>query len=52
MDNYSTETTAHTLAFILGHLALFPDIQEKVYDETRKVWPDDKHVMSTENVCH
>ena len=42
IHNYSIETTAHTLAFILGHLALFPDIQEKLYDETRSVWPGEQ----------
>ncbi|TCD69149.1 Ubiquitin fusion degradation protein 4 [Steccherinum ochraceum] len=37
------ETTAHTLCFALGLLALFPDEQDKVYEEILKVIPGDKN---------
>ncbi|KAG8773179.1 hypothetical protein FRC15_002220 [Serendipita sp. 397] len=30
------ETTAHSLAFVMGLLALYPDIQEKLYQHIRK----------------
>ncbi|KAG8801083.1 hypothetical protein FRC17_006727, partial [Serendipita sp. 399] len=30
------ETTAHTLAFCLGFLALYPDIQQKLYEHIRE----------------
>lgn len=36
------QTTAHTLCFALGLLALFPGEQEKVYEEVLKVIPGDK----------
>ncbi|KAF7326020.1 F-box domain-containing protein [Mycena kentingensis (nom. inval.)] len=34
------ETTAHTLAFAAAYLALYPDIQRKIYEETVALWPD------------
>jgi cytochrome P450 len=44
------ETTAHTLAFILGHLALYPDVQAKVFEEVRTLWPDEERVLLAEDV--
>ncbi|KAF8524179.1 cytochrome P450 [Gautieria morchelliformis] len=43
------ETTAHTLAFILGHLALYPDVQAKVFEEVRTLWPDEQRVLLAED---
>ena len=39
LTRYS-ETSAHTLCFALVLLALHPDIQERVYEEARRLWPD------------
>lgn len=47
----SVETTAHTLTFLLGHLALFPDVQRKVFEEVQRVWPEEQNVVAAENVC-
>ncbi|KAF8605367.1 cytochrome P450 [Ceratobasidium sp. AG-I] len=36
------ETTAHTLAFLLGLLALYPDVQDKLVQHIAKVQPGDR----------
>lgn len=36
------KTTAHTLCFTFGLLALYPDEQEKLYQEVLKYIPGDK----------
>ena len=36
----NSETSAHTLCFAVLLLALHPDIQERVYEEARQLWPD------------
>ena len=51
LTNFVTETTAHTLSFILGHLALYPDVQAKVFEEIQSIWPDDQHVLQAEEVA-
>ncbi|KAJ7468042.1 cytochrome P450 [Mycena latifolia] len=33
------QTSAHSLSFAVALLALYPDIQQKVYEETVKLWP-------------
>ena len=33
-------TSAHTLCFAILLLALHPDIQERVYEEARRLWPE------------
>ncbi|KAL0572316.1 hypothetical protein V5O48_009638 [Marasmius crinis-equi] len=33
------ETSAHTLAFTFAYLALYPEVQEKLFQEACKVWP-------------
>ncbi|KAJ7061003.1 cytochrome P450 [Mycena amicta] len=35
------ETTAHTLVFAVGLLALYPDVQRKIHREALELWPDD-----------
>ena len=39
------ETSANTLAFAIAALAVYPDIQQKLHEESRRVWPtlDDIH---------
>ncbi|KIJ55488.1 hypothetical protein M422DRAFT_151985 [Sphaerobolus stellatus SS14] len=44
-----SETSAHTMSFVLAHLALYPDKQEKVYEEVRNVWSQDEDVVAAEN---
>ena len=40
-NNYGvSQTTAHTLAFTLGLLALYPDEEEKLYQEIKSVLAD------------
>ncbi|KAF7351367.1 Cytochrome P450 [Mycena sanguinolenta] len=34
------ETTAHSLSFAVALLALYPDVQQKIYEETCALWPD------------
>ncbi|KAI0266552.1 cytochrome P450, partial [Gloeopeniophorella convolvens] len=34
------ETSAHTLSFALVLLALYPEAQQKIFDETRELWPE------------
>ncbi|KAJ7468050.1 cytochrome P450 [Mycena latifolia] len=34
------ETSAHSLSFSVALLALYPDIQQKIYEETVKLWPN------------
>ncbi|KAG9309959.1 cytochrome P450 [Chiua virens] len=35
------ETSAHTLCFAFVLLALYPDVQQKLYEEVSRVWPGD-----------
>ncbi|KAF8517917.1 cytochrome P450 [Hysterangium stoloniferum] len=42
------ETTAHTASFILAHLALYPDVQNRVFEEVKKVWPRYEDIQSAE----
>ncbi|GJJ11458.1 hypothetical protein Clacol_005691 [Clathrus columnatus] len=39
------ETSAHTLSFILAHLALYPEVQNKVYEEIIGVWPTEEDAI-------
>ncbi|KAF5358819.1 hypothetical protein D9758_008564 [Tetrapyrgos nigripes] len=34
------ETTANTMSFICAVLALYPGIQQKVFEETKSIWPN------------
>ncbi|KAF7360213.1 Cytochrome P450 [Mycena venus] len=34
------ETSAHSLSFAVGLLALYPAVQQKIYKETMRIWPD------------
>ncbi|KAF8637853.1 hypothetical protein AX17_002479 [Amanita inopinata Kibby_2008] len=34
------ETTAHSLCFAIGLLAIHPEVQEKAYSEVYRLWPD------------
>ncbi|KAJ7118625.1 cytochrome P450 [Mycena crocata] len=34
------ETSAHSLSFAVALLALYPDVQRKIYEETLRIWPD------------
>ncbi|KAF8235020.1 cytochrome P450 [Tricholoma matsutake] len=34
------ETTANTLSFALALLALYPDVQQRLYEESCRLWPD------------
>jgi len=34
------ETTAHSLTFAMGLLALYPDVQRKMYEEALALWPN------------
>jgi len=38
------------MSFILAHLALYPNIQSKVYDEVRSAWPHNEDVVAAEDV--
>lgn len=38
-----TKTTAHTLAFTFGLLALYPDEQEKLFQQIKEVLADGRH---------
>ena len=33
-------------------MALFPDVQSKVFEEVRSLWPDERHVFEAEDVSH
>lgn len=37
---FITETSAHSLCFSVLLLALYPDVQQKVYEEVLRLWPD------------
>ncbi|KAJ7468028.1 cytochrome P450 [Mycena latifolia] len=34
------ETSAHSLSFAVALLALYPDIQQQIFEETLRIWPD------------
>ncbi|EJD41255.1 cytochrome P450 [Auricularia subglabra TFB-10046 SS5] len=34
------ETSAHTLTFAFALLAMHPEVQDKIYDEAKRLWPD------------
>lgn len=36
------ETTAHTLCYVYALLALYPDVQEELYQHIKTVCPDGK----------
>jgi len=40
------QTTAHTLSFTLGLLALYPDIQEKMFNHIKQTIPDGRRPVS------
>jgi len=40
------QTTAHTLSFTLGLLALYPDIQEKLFNHIKQIIPDGRRPVS------
>jgi len=47
----NSETSAHTLCFAIILLALHPDIQERVYEEARQLWPDGVPPADSPSVC-
>lgn len=42
----SLQTTAHTLAFTFALLALYPDIQEKLFNHIKQTIPDGRRPVS------
>ncbi|KAF7360202.1 Cytochrome P450 [Mycena venus] len=34
------ETSAHSLSFAVAFLALYPEVQQKIYEEATRIWPD------------
>ncbi|KAF8186829.1 cytochrome P450 [Mycena galopus ATCC 62051] len=40
LSNIFVKTSAHSLSFAIALLALYPDIQQKIYEETLRAWPD------------
>ena len=44
------ETTCTTLSFMSHHLAVDPEIQEKVQQEIDSVWPDENQMLSYDAV--
>lgn len=44
------ETSAHSLSFAVALLALYPDVQRKVYEEVSRLWPEG--APSTEATAH
>jgi len=47
----NSETTAHALCFAIVLLALHPDIQDRVYEEARQLWPDGLPPVDSPSVC-
>lgn len=43
--NFS-ETSAHTLSFAIALLALYPNVQRKVYEEVVRMWPNGPPAMN------
>jgi hypothetical protein len=41
------ETSSHTLTFAFALLAMHPEIQERLFEETKALWPE----TEGENVC-
>ena len=44
------ETTSTTLSFVSHHLAINPEIQDKLQQEIDSVWPDENQMLSYETV--
>ncbi|KAI0261646.1 cytochrome P450 [Gloeopeniophorella convolvens] len=44
------ETTAHTLCFCFALLAMYPDEQDRLYQEIRKITPDDSRLPTYEEM--
>ncbi|KAK7452128.1 hypothetical protein VKT23_012234 [Stygiomarasmius scandens] len=44
------ETSAHSMCFALCLMALYPEVQEKMYQETKRLWPDIKDVPNGDTV--
>lgn len=52
---YDTETSANTLSFALVLIALHPEVQQKIYEESMRVWPEGSDPTSenfTSVCCH
>lgn len=51
---HDTETSANTLSFALVLIALHPEVQQKIYDESMRVWPDGSYPTSKTftSVCY
>ncbi|KAJ7359619.1 cytochrome P450, partial [Mycena albidolilacea] len=41
------ETTAHSLVFAVALLALYPDVQLRIYEEALTLWPDGAPITAT-----
>jgi hypothetical protein len=39
--HFLVETSSHTLAFALTLVAFFPEVQRKIYEETKSIWPNE-----------
>ena len=48
--NAGYETTSTTLALTCYHLAIYPEIQEKLYQEIKTCWPKDGALPSYDTV--
>ena len=44
------ETTSTTVSFVSHHLAINPEIQDKLQQEIDSVWPDENQMLSYETV--
>jgi cytochrome P450 len=46
-----TETSAHSLCFAVMLLALYPAVQQRVYEESVRLWPQGVPPLNSSTVC-
>jgi hypothetical protein len=47
MPNLLLETSSHALSFAITLLALYPDVQRRLYEEVLEIWPEG-HLKDTD----
>jgi hypothetical protein len=44
------ETLSHSLAFVILLIVFYPEVQSKIYDEAKSVWPSGSPAMGANTV--
>jgi hypothetical protein len=47
----SLDTISNSVSYTLTLLAMYPEVQQKIYEEVKRIWPNGSPSMGVPSVC-